>query len=312
MRVRTEVLRRLAPPRRLHPDLVVRWPATYDWRLTFQWAESLRAGLAEQARLVSADIPQPYERLILFELQVGSLIAPVAIDYADVPELRERCAPHVLRYFKMQYRRSGYSLSNVVPGGYVPGNPRLYAYLRALRALRDAERYEHDVLGRFGMGFAADTRRNAISLLRGQSRFRFTGGAQAIPYSRFMREVARARVCLDLPGNGDFCFRLVDGLAVGSCIVAVRHGNTLPQDLVDGVHIAFVREDLSDLVDTCRRYVEDVSARERMARNARAYFDAHLHRRQLAAYYLGCCVQALPLPAAETGRGESIGQRTAG
>ena len=57
--------------------------------------------------------------------------------------------------------------------------------------------------------------------------------------------------------------------------------------------MAWVRDDLSDLVDTCARYVEDAERREAMARAARDYFDRYLRPEQLADYYLTACLQRL-------------------
>jgi len=56
--------------------------------------------------------------------------------------------------------------------------------------------------------------------------------------------------------------------------------------LVDGQHIAYCARDLSDLGEVCARLVRDGGERERIARNARDYFDRYLHQRQLASYYL--------------------------
>ncbi|MGA9520988.1 MAG: glycosyltransferase [Myxococcaceae bacterium] len=288
------------------PGVVVYWPRHYDWELTPKWVDGLKAGLARQAKLVEAHLPQPFERIVLFELSIGGQRVPVALDYADLPEVNATCARQVRHYFKMQYRREGYALSNVVPGGFVPGNPRLESYLPHVRALRDAGRFRHDVLGRFSLAFASETRQRALRMLAGQERFDFTGGTKLMRYSRYLREIATARVCVDLPGNGPFCFRLVDCLAVGACVVAVRHKTTMPRELVDGEHLAYVREDLSDLVETCARYVEDDLARERLARNARAFFDGILQVDALARCYLHACLAGLPWAGREYPTGGAV------
>ncbi|WP_224360319.1 glycosyltransferase [Hyalangium versicolor] len=271
----------------------VAWPRTYDWEHAAKWADPFKWGLAERARLEEVDLPQNHERVVLFEVGYAGARLRVALDYADSPELNSECLREVALYFKMQYRQAGYGSRRVLPAGYVPGSLHLYDYLAPTRALRDERRFTYDVLGRFELDSASDLRRQALEQLEAQTRFRFHGGARGVRYSRLLREVALSRVCVDMPGNGGFGFQLMDFLAVGSCVVAPRHVQLLPGGLVEGEHVVFVRPDLSDLVDTCARYVEDTEASERIARNARHFFDAYLHRRALADACLSTCVQAL-------------------
>jgi hypothetical protein len=58
-------------------------------------------------------------------------------------------------------------------------------------------------------------------------------------------------------------------------------------------HIIYARKDLSDLIDLCRLYLEKDDAREALRLNSRSFFDRYLHRDQLAAYYLRCCLDRL-------------------
>ncbi|WP_224248442.1 glycosyltransferase [Hyalangium gracile] len=275
----------------------VAWPRQYDWELASKWADHFKWGLAERAQLEVVDLPQPHERIVLFEVGYAGGRLRAALDYADSPELNSTCLREVGLYFKMQYRQSGYSSRRVLPAGYVPGSLHLYDYLAPVRALRDARHFTYDVLGRCSPDTASDAQRQAFEQLQAQTRFRFHGGAPTVRYSRLLREVAQARVCVDLPGVGGFGFPLMDCLAVGSCVVTARHDQRLPGGLVDGEHVIFVRPDLSDLVDTCARYVEDAPACERIARNARHFFDAYLHRRALADSCLRACVQVLEAPS---------------
>src|SRR5690606_4568761 len=124
-------------------------------------------------------------------------------------------AREVAVYFKLQHRKGGYGIDNVVPGGYVPASSEIYGYLPYLRALRDRRRFRQDVAGRFGLQAAADVRRRAMGALAAQTRLSYGGGAK-LRYSRSLVEIATSRVCVDLPGNGPLCFRLVDYLAVGA------------------------------------------------------------------------------------------------
>src|SRR4029077_9133550 len=122
-----------------------------------------------------------------------------------------------------------------------------------------------------------ELRGRAIEILAADRRFRFVGGARLAEQLRYLREMARARVCVDLPGQGPFCYRLVEALALGCCVVAAPHRAVLPVPLRAGMEIAYCAPDLSDLAAVCCRYVEDVDARRALGFAAAAYFDRHLH-----------------------------------
>ncbi len=89
-----------------------------------------------------------------------------------------------------------------------------------------------------------------------------------------------------MPGAGELTNRLVDYLAVGACVVRPEPTVRLPINLVDGEHVVYCARDLSDLGDVCAQLVRDDEQRERIARNARDYFDRYLHRDRLGAYYV--------------------------
>jgi glycosyltransferase involved in cell wall biosynthesis len=194
----------------------------------------------------------------------------------------------------MQYLKGGYGLPNVIPGGFVAGSMLVESLVRAPRRARDRQQFFCDVYGRFGLAFATEIRTAAITALSTQSRFQFFGGGNKVGYRGFLREVAGSRVCLDLPGNGPFCFRLVDYMAVGACIVSAPHAVEMPKPLEDRKHIIYTRPDLSDLVDLCERYVNDAPAREAMARAAQTYYRQHLYWRSLSDYYLRMMLDRLP------------------
>lgn len=266
--------------------LRIRWPAEYQWQAAELWVGGLCDEFQRYATLETADIPQAYPGIVLFTVDLAGERHEIAIDYSDYPVVDPECAGRCALYFKMQHAREGYPWPHVLPGGFVPGKQAAYDYLPRARALRDRRAFVHDVYGRFGRSFALEVRQRATDILREQSGFGYEGGLGTVRYSRSLREIARSRVCVDLPGNGGFCFRLVDYFAVGACVVAYPHRNRMPEPLVDRQHIAYCREDLSDLVDLCEFYLGNDGEREEMCRRSRDYFDRHLHRSALAAYYL--------------------------
>ncbi len=245
------------------------------------------AGLEQLVRVVPTALPRRSPHVVEGRLVYDGQPHEFVIDYCDYHDSIETAAldPAVV-YFKMQYRRGGYGDERIVPGGYVNASMPLYRYLRRLRRLKDHAPAQHEVYGRFGLVFAAEVRQKAVAMLHEQTQFRFTGSTRIVRYGQSLREMARSKIGIDLPGNGPFCFRLVDYLAVGTCIVGPPHHAQMPVPLVDREHLYFCAEDLSDLLDLCRRLLADDAERARITRNARDYFDRYLHRDQLARYYL--------------------------
>jgi len=274
----------------------IRWPDKLQWAQGETFVQHLRVGLEQFVKVETAPIPQPYEGIMVFHFVRDGAEFPVVIDYSDyMDRIDETARRSAAVYLKMQYQIGGYDrlegAADILPGGYTVPSKHSYCYLPPARR-RSAALSLHDVYGRYSLQFATGIRKQAITLLSEQTEFDYYGGAGLVRYSQHLMDIATSKVCVDLPGNGPFCFRLLDYLAVGACIVAVRHTAQFPVPLEPGVHIAYVKDDLSDLLDVCRYYVENDDARKTMQRNTREYFDRYLHRRQLAAYYLNCCLEA--------------------
>lgn len=275
--------------------LTIGWPTEYRWHPgTRNWVEPIMVGMRENgARLYFRPIPQPYQDSVVSEVDDGKRRWKVVIDHGDHVNISAEGAADALVYFKLNYAVAGYGQRNVLPGGYMCASPVLYRRLPLLRALRRRRRFRYDVYGRFGLRFPSEARKRAFEILSARndfryegSLFRYPGGPDKVPYKRYLFEIARAKVCVDMPNGGDLTHRLVDYLAVGACVVRPRGPARLHVPLVDGEQIAYCAPDLSDLGDVCARLVRDDAERERIALGARDYFDRNLHRRQLGAYYL--------------------------
>jgi Glycosyl transferases group 1 len=269
------------------PPAVVRWPLQYEHPLGGIFTRPIREGFDAVASVVAADIPQAYKGIVMIEIDHGDGPRRVAIDYYDFTFVNHQCAGEVDTYFKLQYQPGGYpEFANVQPGGYVTDKPFLYAHWCRLRALRHQARPTSDVFGRFGLSFAGPVRGSAIEMMQSERRIVYSGGTRRTQHSRYLREMARARVCIDLPGQGPFCCRLIEGLAMGCCIVAARHAGEMPVMLRDGVEIVYCEEDLSDLADLCVAYAQDESKRAPIEAAAARYFDENLHPVRMAERYL--------------------------
>jgi hypothetical protein len=271
-------------------DVVWRFLVKYEWERAGVWIDPLRRALKSLVRVATVDLPQEYQGIVSTQFVRNGLAHEVLIDYSDYADINREAAERASIYFKMQYRRGGYDSPRVVPGGCVADSRQIYLMLAHLRRLRDEQNFAFDVYGRFSLDYAAGIRRRAVEMLTAQNRFAFEGGLKKVTYREFLRDITRARICIDLPGNGAFCHRLVNYLAIGACVVAAPHGSDLHVPLVNGQHIAYAKDDLSDLIDLCEFYLRNEAAREEMCRQSRLYFDLYLHPDNLAAYYVHSCL----------------------
>lgn len=266
--------------------LMIRWPRRYEWDAASDWVDLIRDHLRLDAAFSFSDsIPQPYKGTVIFEADDGNEIIRVAIGYSDYLPIDLDCERNVDLYFKMQFDKNGYDSDKVVAGGYVADGKRLYLALNRLRRIRAKNTFDHDVFGRFSLDYAPDIRTKAHNLLKAQTKFVYGGALNKVSYVQFLNEISKSKVCIDLPGLGPLCFRLVNYLAIGSCVIAYPHESLLHVPLVDRKHIVYCRKDMSDLVDLCSYYIDNDVEREQIAANARQFFDENLHISNLSLYY---------------------------
>ena len=272
----------------------IRWPQEYQWAESTDWVDILIFGFERHLNVEFVrDIGQEINGTVTFEFIRNGKASRVAINFSDYLEVDERLLAESDLIFKMQYASDGYGSDKVVPGGYVPDGKRIYRYLNELRRRRDHREFRHDVFGRFGTAYAREIREKATKILSEQDEFGFAGGMTKVDHKTFLKEAADSRVCIDMPGLGPFCFRLVNYLAVGTCVIAYPHAARMHVPLIDRKHIVYCKEDMSDLTELCRYYVEHDAEREEIAANARAYFDRFLHKDNLTNYYLRSCLDKL-------------------
>jgi len=272
----------------LSPDLlkktVVHWPRHYSWEGGWKWMEPLRLGFLRHVDLVTSDIEQPQGCLARILVEIDGEKFPITIDYSDYFQIDQKQAGVSLAYFKMQHHKEGYSSSNnIVPGGFLTNGSLAY---HLSDRLRRSGNKRYDVYGRFSLDFARGTRREALDLLIGQKDFDFEGGERIKSYGKYLRECVGSKVCVDLPGNGEICFRLIDYLCLGCPIVSVKNNVVFPEPLVDGEHLLFCKKDLSDMLDLCQEVLANQELRNRLSNGAKNYFDSYLHREQLTCFYL--------------------------
>jgi hypothetical protein len=284
------------------PAVPLTWPISEDMaaRVRIRWptkinpgrpslarfVNQIRSGIAEHVPIERADIPQPAGGVVLFHVLDRRGPRRVVIDTDDLTVLNDSAGEADL-YFKVQYLQGGYGSPHIRPGGYVGLQPALYRYRWNWRELRRRSEPTRDVYGRFGTSHEKqDVRARALSLLQAQDRFGFEGATGAVWWGEYMDEMCDARVCLDLPGRGEFCYRLIEYLAVGACVIGPELATELPVPLESGMQLVRVPRSLDGLIDECERLLLDASLRQAISRAAEDYFDRYLALEQLGAYYV--------------------------
>jgi hypothetical protein len=271
----------------MREQIHVRWPTTVNPGTNLDVClGQIKRGISAHVAIEHADIPQPRGGVMLFHVVRDGAALRVVIDTDDRTALNASAATSDL-YFKMQYLRGGYGNPHIRPGGYVCLQPALYRYRANWRALRAATDPTHELYGRFGAsGEKQDVRADALALLAAQDRFEFYGGASAVWWGEYMDEMCNARVCLDLPGRGELCYRLIEYLAVGACVIGPELEAELHVPLESGTHLVRTPRNLDGLVDQCGRLVHDPARTTLIGRGAADYFDRYLSLEQLGAYYV--------------------------
>jgi hypothetical protein len=292
-----EVAERSAPPQstpltwpldaNTRSRITVSWPERYAQANAHLYVDPILRGMASHVDVVRTSIAQHEGNLVLFDVTDGVSTLRGAIDYDDLPDLHASVSACDV-YFKLQYRRGGYDLEHVVPGGYVSTRPALYRHAARWRRLRESP-FRFDVFGRFGLRYNAETRRRVLEAMSRQSRLRFAGGSSPTSWHEYMDDMARSAVSLDLPGRGPLCYRLVEALAVGGCVV----GPELDAELHVPLNGCRIPADVGDLVETCEKLVGDGARRDMLSAAAGDYFDRYLRPEQLGGYYLHTCLALL-------------------
>lgn len=105
-----------------------------------------------------------------------------------------------------------------------------------------------------------------------ESRFRVLAPRERVSQEQYYDEMLRARICVSPFGYGELCWRDFEAVLCGCMLVKpdTGHLRTYPDIFVAGQTYAPVKWDYSDLAAVCARYLEDESARRRIADRARA------------------------------------------
>lgn len=93
--------------------------------------------------------------------------------------------------------------------------------------------------------------------------------------TRYHQELAKCKIVLSFRGAGWDTLRYWEVPALGPLLVSQNLDIVIPNDFEDGVHIAKCKDDLSDLIDICKYYLDNDSKRSAMTMAAYKHLVAH-------------------------------------
>jgi len=214
----------------------------------------------------------PYDiRGEVFEVYQGGKVVQCAYDYSDYPVISTDIATQVDYYFKCIVPPTPVP-RNVISIGYFARNPRLLAKARAL-VLRGIVPKDIGVYGRFGTWTGSQAFRASLVERLRESSLPFVGGFGTHVYAAYMKDLLRAKIAIEVPGQAPITYRLPEAMALGAVVVARAPACVFPEPLVDGVHYVAMNEDASNVVEICEALLNDDEQRRQIADSAMEYFD---------------------------------------
>ncbi|MFZ0099688.1 MAG: glycosyltransferase [Gemmobacter sp.] len=118
----------------------------------------------------------------------------------------------------------------------------------------------------YGMRHAATSAMEAMA-----DRYRINAPTNRVPQNEYYDEMLRARLSISPFGYGELCWRDFEAILCGSVLVKpdMSHAVTWPDIFVPNETYIPVAWDFSNLRDVCTPYLEDESARRKIAEAAR-------------------------------------------
>lgn len=87
----------------------------------------------------------------------------------------------------------------------------------------------------------------------------------------YLQELAACKIVLNFRGDGWDTLRYWEVPAVGAFMLSQKPGIVIPHDFVEGEHVVYCRDDLSDLIDLCQYYLEHNDEREKIVGSAHSH-----------------------------------------
>jgi hypothetical protein len=207
----------------------------------------------------------------IFAVRDKGNVVRCAYDYSDYPIISTEIAARVDLYFK-EVAPLTLTSPKVIAAGYMPRNPRLVAKAR-VRYLAHASSKTIDVYGRFGNWTDSQPFRQMLVSKVATSSLNFVGGFDPKVYPVYLKELMRAKIALEAPGQAPLSQRLPEAMALGAVVATVDPKSRFPEELVEGIHYISIKDDGSDVVSVCEELLRDEERRERIAAQGMLFFD---------------------------------------
>jgi hypothetical protein len=295
------------------PDLTnvkILWPKRYSWSYAPLYLDMIKQALASLVPVEICDVspadaewhrlggfPVPAEEVHrvgtphnpkgqndvrgeVFAVQQGDRTIRCAYDYSDYVIVSTGMLDRVDRYFKCTVP-PGALPRNVFGVGYFPSRPRVLAKARAM-VLQRLPKKNIGVYVRFGTWTDSQGIRETLVARMQASPLPFSGGFGTIVFPAYLKELMRAKIALDAPGQAPITCRLPEAMALGAVVVSARPACVFPEPLQDGVHFVATQDDGSDVVEVCRELLKDEARMARIANNAMGYFDRNFSPQSVA------------------------------
>jgi Glycosyl transferases group 1 len=302
-------------------DVRILWPKRYAWPRAALHLDVLRDALARivpvKFRIVSDrdrawhqrggfPVPTDLTHLLgtprnpklpndirgeIFEVQRGSQSIRCAYDFSDYPIVSAEIVGQVTLYFKCVAPTTPLP-GNVISVGYLPSRPPILAKARS-RVLGGSVTRDIDVYARFGTWTDSQEIRETLVTTMQKSPFQFRGGLGTVVFPAYLKELMRARIALDAPGQAPITQRLPEAMALGAVIVSAPPTCVFPESLRNGVHYAATKEDGSDVVEVCGALLADNKRMARIASNGMRFFDYNFSPQSIARRILRHAVQLI-------------------
>lgn len=224
--------------------------------------------------------------------------------YYDMTDFTHECYNFVMRqpdaiYFKTsmlpEYRDK---YPRMRPIGQIIAEPKYADYLDGLRKEKRARAYNYDIIGIFATT-NYDLRIKAVEIINSKNwkslawvwntfLKRPKAPSALVKTQLGIREHLRlqshTKLCLALPGIGDWTFRHVEVMGMGNCLVSPKPQVLLPGN-PENCWIQISR-DFSDFVEIVDYYLKHEDERECIAHNGAIYYENYLSPTAQAKYML--------------------------
>jgi len=217
----------------------------------------------------------------IMEVHYGNHVIRCAYDYSDYDIVSSDILSEVDLYFKKVISSIEKIPAKVFSIGFYAINPNLLAKAR-MRFFKGLPERKIDVYARFGTWTDSQPMRQIIVDNLKNSSLNFTGGFTKRSYPEYLKELLQTKISIDAHGQAPASPRLLESMALGAVVVSPKYTCTFPEEIIDGIHYVAIKEDAGDLVETCRKLLENDDQLENIRKEAMIFFDHNFSTESMA------------------------------